>query len=205
MKKLILGVLLLLSVKTFSQNADTSDYFRVGLYSGSYIASGYYNLLVEKNKYVNSICLETEYVKFKNLSFYVRGLYQFSDLNSDYFYNAFLVEKPQNYRIAISFGGRYFLTEKNIKPYLQAGLNHETDFVGPYTIFYYSGNSTYYDTYKARWYYNYSINFGVGFDVKINKKFSADIHYDLYRNFHESYDNFGGYSILAGLKYNIFY
>jgi hypothetical protein len=203
MKKIILGVLLLLSVKSFSQNADTSDYFRVGLYGGSFISP--YNELTEKNKYVNSICLEAEYVKFKNLSFYVRGLYQFSELNHDYYSSSVIVEKPQNYRMAISFGGRYFLAEKNIKPYLQVGLNHETNFIGAYTIIYNYGNEIYYDSYKASWRYFYSLNFGVGLDVKISKKFSADIHYDLYRNFNTTYDNFGGFSVLAGLKYNIFY
>lgn len=203
MKKIILGVFLLLSIKCFPQNADTSDFFRVGLYGGSLISP--YTELVEKNKYINSICLEAEYVKYKNLSFYVRGLYQFSELNPDYFSTSVIVEKPQNYRMAISFGGRYFLAEKKIRPYFQVGLNHETDYTGAYTVIYNYGNEIHYENYRASWRYYYSLNFGVGLDVKLSKKFSADIHYDLYRNFYNEYDNFGGFSVLVGLKYNIFY
>lgn len=203
MKKLILVLFMLGTVIGFSQNADTSDYFRVGLYGGSLISPSYH--IVEKNKYLNSVAIEAEYVKLKNLSFYVRGIYQFSRLNSDWFYSSTVIEMPQNYHIAVSFGSRYFLAEKNIRPYLQIGLNHETDYIGSFSYYYYSGNEINYYTYNQNWIYYYSLNFGIGLDIKINKKLSADIHYDLYRNFYEDYDSFKGFSVLAGLKYNIFY
>ena len=199
MKKIIVLFCVLISLKAFSQNADTSDFFRVGLYGGSLVSPSY--TLVEKNKYLNSISLETEYVKFKFLSFYVRGIYQFTNLYLDNNYET-LVETPSHYHIAVSFGAKYYLADKNIKPYLKLGLNHETDYIDSYTVFYNGGGS--YNT-RGNWNYYYSLNFGVGLNVRLNNKFSADIQYDLYRNFLTEYDYFRGFSVLAGIKYNIFY
>ncbi|MFA5404495.1 MAG: hypothetical protein WC358_06135 [Ignavibacteria bacterium] len=203
MKKLILILLLLLSIKSFSQDADTSDYFRIGLYSGSYISS--HSGLVEKNKYFNSVALEAEYMQLKNLSFYVRGIYEITEIyNYGNYY--FYLNNPPKYRLVTSFGAKYYLKEKNIRPYLQLGLNQETNYIGSYTYYNFDdlGEKHYY-LYEENWNYYYSLNFGVGLNVKLYKKLSADIHYDLYRVFQGEYSTFYGFSILAGLKYNILY
>jgi hypothetical protein len=202
MKKLFLLLFLLLTGSAFSQNADTSDYFRIGLYGGSYISS--HEGLVEKNKYFNSIALEAEYMQLKNLGFYVRGIYEFTDLyNYENYY--YYLNNPSRYRIATSFGIRYYLRDKNVKPYLQLGLNHETNYVDSYSYYYDYSGEKYYHSHQAYWSYYYSLNFGVGLNVKLCKKFSADIHYDLYRVFQGENSTFSGFSVLAGIKYNIVY
>jgi hypothetical protein len=191
MKKLFFVVILFYTAISFSQDADSSDYFRIGLYGGSYISS--HEGLVEKNKYFNSVALEAEYMQSKNLAFYVRGLYENTKIyNLESSNNN--SNNPSKYRLATSFGVRYYLREKNIKPYFQSGLNQETNYIGS------SSSSR-----QEYWSYYYSLNFGVGLNVKLYKKFSADIHYDLYRVFQGEYSTFYGFSVLAGIKYNIVY
>ncbi|MCX6165035.1 MAG: hypothetical protein NTU73_09315 [Ignavibacteriae bacterium] len=200
MKKIIFVFLLLITIKGFSQDADSSDYFRVGLYGGYYASP--YSELWGKNNSINSIAFEFEYVKLKNLAFYGRGVYQFTNL-LDKKDHCIIGKSPDTYRIAYSFGARYYLKEKEIKPYFQLGLNSETDFIGDYS--YYDQNS--FLNYKVRKYSNYfySLNIGAGLDIKIYKKIYFDFHYDLYRVFRNENSTFEGQFFLAGLKYNIVY
>lgn len=81
-------------------------------------------------------------------------------------------------------------------------MNHEANYIDKYTI-YYLGYPEY--TSNERWSHYYSLNFGVGVDIKLYKKLSADIHYDLHRVFQRENSDFQGFSVLAGLKYNIVY
>jgi hypothetical protein len=188
-----------MTVNVFSQNADTSDYFRVGLYGGSYISG--HEGIVEKNALINTTGLEIEYIKTRYLSFYFRSIYEFTKLSN----NATGIIFSQNtstHRLAISFGAKYYLREKNVKPYFQLGLNHEANYIDNYTTYYFGYPE---NTSNEHWRHYYSVNFGVGVDIKLYKKFSADIHYDLYRILQNEYSDFQGFSVLAGLKYNIVY
>jgi hypothetical protein len=209
MKKLFLLLFLLLTGSAFTQDADTSDYFRIGLYGGSYIAQF---PLYEKNQFANSIALETEYVKFKNLSFYIKGLYEFTNVNLNnlykyYDYNILSSDPPNSYRLLISLGGRYYLREKNIRPYLQLGINHESDYISDFTYYYDFGRGYKSNIYsqKCGWFYFLSMNIGVGVNIKLSKNLCADIQYDIQRNLEDKGYTFQGFSVLAGLKYNIIY
>lgn len=201
MKKIILVLFLLLSVKGFSQDADSSDFFRIGLYSGNYSSTS--NGIKGQNSYFNSIALEVEYIKFKNVAVYFRSIYEFTDL-FDYYIGYTYLNSPKSYRSVNSFGVKYIIGERNIKPYLKLGLNQEITFVGDYS---------YYETsfpqnitrFSEFWYYIYSLNIGIGLNVKIAKNLSADINYDLYRIMGYEHDYFYGRSVLAGFKYNIIY
>lgn len=159
------------------------DFFTVGLYTGSYLGTGN---LIEVNKYLNSISVELEYFKFSDLSIYLRGLNRFSK------YTAIVNDETTNYKLVVGFGGRYYARKNGIvKPYLQAGLNQETEHIE------YSSNSGGYT-------YRYFINFGVGVSVKLSHKFSFDMKYDLNKSIDKKvYYTFNGFSVLAGLKYNL--
>lgn len=159
------------------------DYFTVGLYTGSYIGKG---SLIEANKYLNLISVEFEYFKFSDLSIYLRGLNRFSKYSA-----SSSVDYP-NYKLVIGFGGRYYARKNGIvKPYLQAGLNQETEHIE-------------YSLYGGRYEYRYFINFGVGVSVKLSQKFTFDMKYDLNKSIDKKvYYTFNGFSVLAGLKYNL--
>lgn len=202
MKKIFVTLFMFLSIYAYTQDADTSDFFRVGLYGGSYINE--HSGLVEKNKYFNSIALEIEYMKLRNLSFYVRGIYENVEryvYDGNYQY----LNVPIVYRLSTSFGAKYYLKEKNIRPYFQLGLNQETDYISSYTFYYYENGEKKTYTQRENWDYYYSLYIGVGCDIKLYKKFSADIHYDLYRILEGKYSRYDTFSILAGIKYNIVY
>lgn len=93
----------------FSQNADTSDYFRIGLYGGSYISG--HEGIVEKNALINSTGLEIEYVKTRYLSFYFRSIYEFTKLSNNVTGITFS-PNTSTHRLAISFGAKYYIREK---------------------------------------------------------------------------------------------
>lgn len=201
MKKLFLGVLLLLSLKAFPQNADTSDFFRIGIFSGDFNSAN--NQLKGVNNYFNSVSVEVEYVKYKNLSFYFRSIYEFTELLNyyeEYTYN----NSPKTYRLINSFGVKYYLSERYLKPYLKLGINREYDYIGDYS-YYQTRYPEMVTKYSKYWYYSTMINFGVGIQLKLAKNLSADLNYDIYRVMNYDHDYFLGHSVLAGLKYNIFY
>jgi hypothetical protein len=207
MKKLFVVVILFYTSISFSQDADTSDYFRFGLYGGSYISQ---YPLYERNKYINSIALETEYVKLKNLSFYIKSIFEFTGSDISVIYNDYspylvTIKSPDTYRLAMSFGGKYYLKEKNIRPYFQLGINHQTDCLSDHSYYYNYGRGITSDTTKIRGYYKYffSVNIGAGLNINLCKKLSLDIQYDLYRSLQEHYSTFQGFSVLAGIKYSI--
>lgn len=203
MKKLFVILFLLLSVRVFSQDADSCDYFSIGIFGGSYISGNFY--LAERNKYQNTIALDAEYLKTRNLAFYVRGLYEFTeDINYSKYDYTYLNE-PATYRFLMTFGARYYLRDKNVRPYFEIGLNQETNYRGPYSVTTTRSNYYNFNTYSSEWVYYYSINFGVGLNVKIYKKLSADIKYDLYKEYQVEHSYFKNYSVLAGIKYNLFF
>ncbi len=103
----------------------------------------------------------------------------------------------------MSFGARYYLRRGNIDPFLQAGLNHEINFIGKY---HYTIDKVKYVEHHFGSGYNIfrlTANLGIGLSIKLNSKFILEAKYDLYRNIIKSNDDFIGYSILSGLKYNL--
>lgn len=165
------------------------DYFTVGLYTGSYIG---YGSAIEVNDYLNSVSVELEYFKFTDLSVYVKGLYRFSNYKTSYYINdTYYVEEKPAYKLVTGFGGRYYVKKYGlVKPYLQSGLNQETEYIKSFFGGYYS--------------YRYFINFGIGVSIKLSPKFSVDIKYDLNKSIDkETYYSFSGFSVLAGIKYNL--
>ncbi len=194
--------IILFSINAFSQDADSSDYFRAGIYGGMYIPNS--NFYVD-TKLSNTISIEAEYIKTNNIAFYLRGLFEKKPYYS--YTDVLYVDKPVNYRLVISFGGRYYLNRKNIRPYVQIGLNQETNFTGKESYYYTSEGVTRYYSYSSQREYSYSVNFGLGLDIKILKKFSAVAEYNLYRVYTNVDDEkipiFRTFSILAGIKYNL--
>jgi len=195
------------------------DYFTAGLYTGSYIGSG---PVKEKNGFINSISAELEYFKFKDLSLVVRGTYQFSTANSYDLLGQtegpfFKYNEPYMYKLNISINGRYYLGRKKVKPYLQTGINQETNFIDNYTTITYNNPTQQIvsvNSYQRSYTYRYTINFGVGVNVYIAERFSFDMKYDLYKllgrnrrmDFYPTSNDgngFNGFSVLAGLKYNL--
>jgi hypothetical protein len=204
MKKIILAVILLLSVKAFSQNADTSDYFSVGFYGAQYVSP--VGDLKVVNSYINSIAVELEYVKLRNLSFYAKFLHQFTRLSDDYSYdNHPRLTDPITFREVFSFGARYYLRESLVKPFLQIGLVHERITIGPFNYKYFDYEYAIEKVGRTRIYgvYSYLLNTGVGINFKIYKKFYADFQYDLNWVLKAHDYKFNGFSTVGGLKYNI--
>ncbi len=121
--------------------------------------------------------------------------------------------EPYTYKLNISINGRYYLGKGKVKPYLQTGINQETNFINNYSVLYFGGtNNVQTVSYNSSYVYRYSVNFGVGFNVDLAKKFSFDMKYDLYKSlgrtarnsFNENDRNgFNGFSLLAGIKYNL--
>lgn len=205
---LLLLLLVFISADSTAQRKDTSDYFAVSLYGGSYISQA---PLYERNKYLNSIAAEFEYFKFKDLSFYVQGLYEFtgSDIrelfNVPYWRELTEIHNPDTYRLNTSFGGRYYLRNKNVNPFFQLGINHETNFIGDYS---YTEVNTIFGDYiwygKGYYFYRLSVNLGVGLNIKISHNFDFVLKYDLYKSIIKTEDEFTGFSLLGGVKYNLF-
>ena len=232
MRKILLILFAFLSLNLFAQDRDNKDgrkdrkhhkkgeysrdYFTVGLYTGSYIAK---YPLFEKNRFVNSISLEIEYFKFKDLSLYLRGINEFTTANlyslEGYTGNqeALSFKEPSTNRIVVSFGGRYYLNspaKRKVSPYLQLGINHEANYVGQYSYIY---NGSLYTTSTDYYLYRLSANIGVGFNVKLGKRFSLDMKYDIYKslgrirdqdyNYRGETSGFNGFSAFAGIKYRL--
>lgn len=180
------------------------DFYTVGLYSGSYIGLGSQS---EKNFYFNSIAAEIEYVKFRDLSLYARGIYQFSDVSEPLLYipNS-TYEQPFHYKMIISFGGRYYVRkEGKVRPYLQLGINQETQFQKETVVKYTNpdGTESSYTVSGGGYNFYYFMNIGIGFNVKISKRFNIDFKYDLNKSIERKVSGFNGFSVLAGLKYNL--
>lgn len=198
------------------RDGKKNDYFTLGLYTGSYIGKGPVH---EVNPFFNSISAEVEYFKFRDLSLVVRGIYQISSVSlydmlginegPDYKLN-----EPYTYKINISINGRYYLSKRNVKPYLQLGINHETNFINNYTVIDYTNNYAQTFSFNKSYTYRYSINLGAGFNFKLNDKLSFDVKYDMYKSlgknrrsnyfYNENDDNgFNGFSLLGGFKYTL--
>ncbi len=119
----------------FAQRKDTSDYFAIGVFAGSYI--GQFPLYVTNN-IVNTGGIELEYYKYTDLSFYVQGIYQFTGNDVRKMFNVpsgsvlFVTQPPETHRFNISFGGKYFLRNKNVNPFFELGINQEVNSIGKY-------------------------------------------------------------------------
>jgi len=203
----ITGLNFLTSLNLFAQRKDTSDYFAVGIFGGTYIGQ---SPPQESNRYLNSAALEFEYFKFRELSFYLQGLYEFteSDRRPPFIiplgYPVRHVHEPDSYRINISFGGRYYLRNKDINPFFQLGLNHETNYIGRYNSYEFSDGEDH-SFQNGYYFYRLSVNLGVGLSIKLSNLFKLEFKYDLYRSIVNSghRDGFTGFSFLGGLKYNL--
>lgn len=202
---LLISQSLLLS-KIYAQENNESDYLAIGIFGGAYLGN---HPLYQTNSYLNSIAIEAEYFKFSDLSFYVQGLYEFTPTDVKTLFeisNAYpvsVIEKPETYRLNISFGGRYYLRKKNVNPFFQFGINHEVNHIGRYN--YSIELLKYTEYYQSEGYYIYklSANIGVGLSVKMSKEFNIELKYDIYKSIIREEIEFTAYSVLAGLKYNM--
>lgn len=238
MKNFLLLILLLLSINVFAQDWDEdrhhknkkhhkkneyrSNYFTIGLYTGTYIGHG---PAYERNYFINSVATEIEYFKFKDFSIYIKGLYQFTKTS---FYNLYgyhqasnvTFNEPYTNRIVFSFGGRYYLGKKHnkVNPYLQLGINQDGSFINNYSsITTYPDGTTYISYYNKFYKLRFGLNLGIGFNVKLSKRFSFDMKYDLMKsltketrnnNFNSNNQNnsnsgINAFSVFAGIKYNL--
>jgi opacity protein-like surface antigen len=194
----------LLGTNLLAQKNNSSDYFAIGIYSGSYIGQ---RPLYEKNSFINLAAIEVEYFKFTDLSFYLQGFYQFTGndvrrLNGlPARYSLSEVKNPTTYRVNISFGGRYYLRDKTVNPFFQAGLSHETNYIGRYSYrITYSGSSIY-EFAAGRYIYNLSVDLGAGVSVRVSDRVKLELKYDLYKSITKSSNEFTGFSVLGGVKF----
>lgn len=189
-----------------AQRKDVSDYFSIGLFGGTYV--GQFPLYGE-NDFVNSVAIEAEYFKFSDLSFYMQGLYEFtgSDLRKlyhiSYGFPLSITQKPETYRLNVSFGGRYYLRTKDVNPFFQFGINQEVNYIGKYS---YQIDRIDYIAYyfnEGYYFYNLSANLGVGLNIRVSEKFSLELKYDLYKSILKDQNDYTGYSVLGGIKYHL--
>lgn len=222
MKKVFLSLFVFfIFVNSYAQNEDRENkknYFTIGLYGGYYKGNV---PLLPKNSRVNAIGLEVEYFKFTDLSVIVREIYQFTraelyDLEGLNENAGRRLNKPKTSRMNISIMGRYYLGGSKYRPYLQAGLNHELNYIGDYSIDYLDESGNVYYTYENKAYSinRYSLNFGAGINISFSNTLALDMNYDIYKAlgnnngveyfYDENSDirsNFNGYSFQMGLKY----
>ncbi|MEO8447555.1 MAG: hypothetical protein ABI528_08675 [bacterium] len=195
------------SSDSLAQRKDTSDYFAVGVFGGNY--TGQYPLY-GINNLVNTVGVELEYYKFSDLSFYFQGIYNFTGNNLRLLFdipesatNFKVKEQPETHRFIISFGGKYFLRNKDVNPFFELGINQEVNYIGQYGYVYNYDGGGYAAFGKAGFYSKLSVNLGAGLSVKLNHKFKVELKYDLYKSILRAKDMFTGYSVLGGLKYNL--
>ena len=231
MKTLLILLFSFISLNLFAQDWDDErhekkhhrekykkDYFTLGLYTGSYIGKV---PLQAANGYVNSITAELEYFTLKNLSIAVRYTYGFTklelyDLKGIYEGPEVKFNEPDTRRENLSLIGKYYLGSKKFRPYLQLGINQEFNYIGNYSINFYSTNSVYTDNFRSFLITRYSVNLGVGINIKLSKDFSLDMNYDIYKALSKNYgynyfygensdlkNGFNGNSSFVGIKYNL--
>lgn len=236
MKTLLILLFSFLSINLFAQDRDEEEYarehhkknesyynnyFTIGLYTGTYMGK---KPVYSHNFFFNSISTEIEYFKFNDLSFFIKGTYEFTKtslntLTGYYESEGISFNEPYSNRIVFSFGGRYYLGKfhNKVNPYLQTSISQEGNFVDnySYTVNYDPINS--YTSYHNKFYkLRFSIGIGVGFTVKLNKKLSFDMKYDLMKSIQkEQRDNnyydedldykesINAFSVFAGIKYNL--
>jgi len=216
MKKILIAVICLFSLNAFAQDFDgrhkrhrdktprKNDYFTAGLYTGTYDSRSF---LTVDNHFFNLVGVELEYYKFSDLSLVVKGLYQFTSYNVSS-YSTLISKEPSSYIINFNINGRYYLGRKKVNPYLQLGISQETSFRDEYksTFFDEYSGVTYTNTYSKSYEYRTLLNFGVGFKVNLGKKFAFDMKYDIYKTLARNArygDGFNGFSVLAGIKYEL--
>lgn len=195
-------------VNLYAQKKDTSDYFAIGIYGGAF--NGQFKKS-GSNEILNSASVEVEYFKLENLSFYMQGLYKFKESgqgnHSHYppmqnISSENEMKGPSVSILNISFGGRYYLRNKDVNPFVQLGINQLSyfndgqnnrndtlDYIGNYRR---KGSSN----------LNIAINPGIGLSFRLSDQFNAVIKYDLLIGLTDSGNNLSGYSVLGGLKYS---
>lgn len=199
MKNIILILFLLLFSKGYSQNKDTSDYFTAGIIGGSYIGQGH---LYEVNNLFNSLGVELEYFKTENLSFFAKGLFEFTGNDVRNLYDIpdeiilTNVINPDTYRIIVNFGARYYLRKKNVNPYLQFSLSQESNYIGSLSYVQNGWNEW---KKKPGYDYNYYAVIGLGFNIKLCKRILFDFQYDIYRDLEGN--KFKAFSAISGFKF----
>jgi hypothetical protein len=194
MKKLIIISLLFLYSTGYSQYKDTSDYFTLGIYGGSFQGNGYLN---PNNNFINSVAAEIEYFKLSDMSFSFNILYQFSNYKYPFKYT-----DTRSYKIVPSLIFKYYLRKKSISPYLQAGILYEFDIYNIKTKSNYTGlNFAEDNTYVSNILY---ISFGLGLNIRITDRLSIDgrllVNPRITNNDVNHLEYIGGTGI-AGVKY----
>lgn len=189
-----------------AQNKEINDYFAIGVFGGTYVGQFPLN---GKNNILNSVAIEGEYFKFSDLSFYVQGLYQFtiSDVRKLFKipreFPVTVIQKPETYRLNISFGGKYYLRSKSVNPFFQFGINQEVNYIGKFD---YQTDLFQYIRYsysEGYYFYRLSLNLGVGISLKLTNKVKLELKYDLYKSIIKSGIDYNGYSVLGGIKYDL--
>lgn len=207
MKK-YLAVLILLFASSFaySQKNDTCDYFSIGVYGGNYTNR---SILPAANDYINSVSGEFEYRQSADFAFFISALYQFTNNDVKLFYdelmhsNYSVVENPRTYTTVITIGARYYLSHKNVNPYLSLGISKENSSVGKFNYKVMLNINDYQLwEYETKSFKNLSVLTGAGLNVRLCDKFLFDFQYNVYQSIEKNDGTLVGYTILGGLKYN---
>jgi hypothetical protein len=114
-------------------------------------------------------------------------------------------ENPTTFRSIITLGGRYYLRNQDVNPYLQFGLAEEYTYVGEHSYSEKYGNG------GLKWWFNKGYNYsrleimaGAGLNVKLYKKLHFYIQYNMYSFLNGEHKEYLNHSINGGLKYNLF-
>lgn len=191
----------------YAQKKEKSDYFAIGIYGGAF--NGQFQKS-GSNEILNSASVEVEYFKLDNLSFYMQGLYKFKDAGKGNHSHSPMqnissenkMKGPSVSILNISFGGRYYLRNKDVNPFVQLGINQLSYFNDGQN----NRNDTldYIENYRRKGSsnLNIAINPGIGLSFRLSDQFNAVIKYDLLIGLTNSGKNLSGYSVLGGLKYS---
>jgi hypothetical protein len=188
---------------------DSGSRFSISLYGGGHVSSAF-NVTYGP---LNSIAAEIEFKKSESWGFFVKGLYEITPTDVALLYNYQIPDNfvivnskdPRTFVFLFNFGARYYLTNEKISPYLQGGFSTEIAYTGDYQYSIYSTYGDILSTFKNKAYYDYYhlLDLGIGANIKLSQKLSIDLQYDIYPYIGKlSYFN-GGYSALAGLKFNL--
>ena len=114
-----------------------------------------------------------------------------------------VTENPAHHIGKIDLGGRYYFSSSKVNTYINFGISHLAEYIGPYKVIwqYLWLDPMYFEKTGKDWNYSISAFAGAGLNIKLNKKFNLEFQYNLYRNTENNDGNIRGFTIQGGLRY----
>ncbi len=198
---------LVLATDSFSQCADSTGHYSFALFGGTFIGYQKDDII---NDFLNSVTLEMEYRKSENWAFFANATYTFTDgdlktMLPEYNLGEYVItQNPAHHIGKIDLGGRYYLSSAKVNTYINFGISHHFEYIGPYKIeiHNYPGSEPIkLEKSDKDWFYGISAFAGAGLNIKLSKKFNLEFQYNLYRNIEKSDGNMRGFTVQSGLRY----